>query len=124
MAPLAQRHCLRLGSSRSGQLLDEGLDSGAQSAHGHLAADHGGEPVLQISDESKFQLAGTIPRPVRGLSWESSTTISLETGSLRSAPLALYVFKHAMNGRLLEVSKIHRDLRQARTRNPAPLTNR
>ena len=95
-------------------MFDEGLDSGAQSADGHLAAHHRGQAVFQ--DERGIEIFD-LQKPFRGLLQgllrNQSYDLAGNGNDSVAGGFALHVFEDAVDGSLLEVGEVHRDLGHA-----------
>jgi len=122
MAPAAAESAATPGvAGGRGELLDEGLDSGAQASDRHLSAMTAVRRFSRISDDRSSQLAGTIPAACSSAFFGISPTISLETGTTPYRAASRFTISNTpVDGRLLEIGEVHGNLGQPRTRNPAP----
>ena len=95
------------------KLLDEGFDSGPQAADGYLSAHDRGEAVLQ--DQRRIEILD-LQEPLGSLFQSFLGDQSDNFARQRDYPVAgrfaFYHLKDAVDGRLFEVGKVHRDLGQ------------
>ena len=109
------------GRGRCGQLLNEGLDSGAQSSDGHLAPHHGGQPILQ--DQRRVEVLD-LQEPFRsllqGLLRDQAHDLARYRNHSIAAGFASYIFEYPVDGRLLEVGQVHGNLSHAAHQESCP----
>ena len=98
-------------------MLDEGLDSGAQAADGHLSAHDGGEAIFE--NQRRVEILD-LQKPFRGLLQSflgnQAHDFARHGNHAIARRFALHEFEDAMDRRLLEVGEVHRNLGQTADR--------
>src|SRR5208337_3045464 len=103
------------GSRRgSGQLFNERLDSGAQAAYRHLAAHYRRQAIFEDERGIEiFDLQEPFRRLLQRFLRNQPYDLAGDRNNSVARGFAFHVFEDAVDGSLLEVGEVHRDLSQA-----------